>query len=172
MKKNHALRYRRLPAIALAAAVLIFLNGCSETPQQRYQRATDALTEARDARETAAENVAERRRALDRAESDLAAAREELEAAEARVNEAESAVNESVDDDVLFRAVQRALLDADRFDGAAIAVGVTDAVVTLNGTVPDAATREAAVATAADFPGVADVRDQLVVDKPDPDGAP
>ena len=166
------MRYRSLPAIALATAVVLCLNGCSETPQQRYQRATEALTEARDARQGAAETVTERRRALARAESELEAARDKLESAEARVQEAEAAVQDSVDDDVLFRAIQRALLDADRFDGAAIAVGVGDGVVTLNGSVPDAATGEAAVATAADVPGVADVRDQLVVDKAAPAGAP
>lgn len=147
-----------MPVLALA-----LLAACSEDPQHRYQEATQALEAARKARteaESAVEDrkqaLADQQRKLDQAKQKLAEARERLEAANQRVDEA-------VSDEVLFRAVQRAVLDPKRFPDAAIAVGVDDRVVTLTGTVPDAATKKAALEAAGAHPGVREVRDQLKI---------
>lgn len=150
-----------LSILVLAGTTL--LAACSQPPQQRYQAAVEALEQAREARAQAAETVATREQALAELKQKLAKARQQLQQAKARVRQAKARIDEVVNDAVLFRAIQRVMLNAERFAGAAISVGVENRVVTLTGTVPDKATERAALEAARSFPGVRAVRDQLTI---------
>lgn len=155
---------RNLAISALMAGTL--LAGCSQAPQQRYQAAVDALEQAQQAHSEAAATVTEREQALSKQKQKLAQARKQLQAVQERLQKARNRVDKVVSDQVLFRAIQRALLDSERFPSAAIAVGVEDRVVTLTGTVPDETAREAALAVTRNHPGVRSVQDRLAIARP------
>lgn len=148
---------------AVAIVALIAVAGCSEDPQQRYERAAANLETAKEARAEAQAAVDAKKAELRRLQEKLDAAEQRLAKARERLEQASEAVNASVSDEVLFRSIQRALLDEERFAGAAIAVGVQDRVVTLTGTVPDDATRKAAVRVAREHAGVKEVVDFIEV---------
>ena len=93
---------------------------------------------------------------LNEAEAKLKEARNKVEAAS-------QVVNKTVNDEVLFRTIQREVLDKKEFDKAAISVGVKNRVVTLTGNVPDEDTRKRAVKLAREQAGVKDVNDELQV---------
>ena len=121
--------------------------------------------------------VAEREAVLAEAEAELAASEETLATAEEardraiqavrdaeqRLRAAEDEVAEFADDDVLFRTVQRRLLEEKKLDGLAIAAEVHDRVVTLSGSVDDAELRDVAVTLAEETPGVRSVRSDIRV---------
>lgn len=143
--------------------LLLLAAGCSEDPQQRYERAAANLETAKQDRAEAQRAVTEKKAELARLQEKLDAAERRLSQARQRMADASLKLEKSVNDEVLFRSIQRALLDEKHFAGAAIAVGVRDRVVTLTGMVPDAATREAALETARGHAGVEDVVDFLTV---------
>lgn len=145
------------------AGLLLLAAGCSEDPQQRYERASVNLEAAKQARAEAQRAVTEQKAELVRLQEKLEAAERRLEQARERMAQASQKLERSVNDEVLFRSIQRALLDEGRFAGAAIAVGVENRVVTLTGSVPDEATRKAAIETARGYAGVEDVADFLEV---------
>lgn len=139
------------------------LAGCSEDPQHRYQAAAKALEKARADRAEAADAVEARKKALAEQQEKLEQAKQKLAKARERLQQANTHVDQAVSDEVLFRAVQRAVLDSERFPDAAISVGVNDRVVTLTGTVPDKATKQAALEAARKHPGVRELRDELTI---------
>lgn len=143
--------------------MLLLAAGCGEDPQQRYERAAADLETAKQVRAEAQRAVTEKKAELARLQEKLDAAERRLEQARQRMAEASLKLEKSVNDEVLFRSVQRALLDEEHFAGAAIAVGVKERVVTLTGTVPDEATHKAALRTARGYAGVKDVVDFLEV---------
>lgn len=156
-----------LPIALLAGAAL--LSACSPDPQEKYEQATEALKEAREARNDAQdkldakkEELAERRSKLNEAEAKLTEARKKVE-------EASQAVNETVNDEVLFRSIQRELLDKKHFKDAAISVGVKNRVVTLTGNVPNDKTRKQALEIAKSQAGVERVVDRMRVGEPQDD---
>lgn len=153
----------RLSLTAVLAGVLL-AAGCSEDPQQRYERAAANLEAAKQARAEAHEAVAQKKAELARLQEKLDVAEKRLQEARERMERASRTLDASVNDAVLFRSIQRAMLDPERFPGAAIAVGVQDRVVTLTGTVPDEATRRAAVELARAQPGVEEVVDFLEIE--------
>lgn len=153
---------RIIPIAGLVGALLL-AGGCSEDPQQRYERAAANLETAKQARAEAQRAVTEKKAELARLQEKLDAAERRLQLARERMAAASQKLERSVNDEVLFRSIQRAMLDEKRFAGAAIAVGVEDRVVTLTGTVPDEATRDMAVQVARGYAGVRDVVDFLDV---------
>lgn len=157
---------RNVFPVAFLVGTALFA-GCSEDPQQRYQDATQAMKEARAARADAEKAVEGRQEALDQQRQKLEQSKQKLAKARERLQQANQRVDEAVSDEVLFRAIQRAVLDSERFSDAAISVGVQDRVVTLTGTVPDKATHKAALKAASEHPGVRDVRDELTVSSDD-----
>lgn len=160
----------RLTLTATVVGLVFLVAGCSEDPQQRYERAAANLEAAKQARAEAQTAVDKKKAELRKLQEKLAAAEARLQKARERMSAASDAVDKSVSDEVLFRSIQRAVLDDDRFAGAAIAVGVKDRVVTLTGKVPDEATREAAMRVAREHAGVKDVVDFLEVDGGDGGG--
>ncbi|KEZ76796.1 periplasmic protein [Salinisphaera hydrothermalis C41B8] len=137
--------------------------GCSESPQEKYNDATSNLNDAKKARKQAQEKVADAREKVQDAQKNLKQAQNKLQQARQKVISATQAVNQTVSDEVLFRTLQKKLLDNDEFSKSAISVGVNQRVVTLTGTVPDQDTRKKAVQAVRSQPGVESVNDQLQV---------
>ena len=73
----------------------------------------------------------------------------------------EEEVGSQATDSMLFRTVQKRLLDDDQLEDVAIAARVEGGVVYLTGTVPDPALGERAAAIAADVPGVSSVQSRI-----------
>ena len=108
----------------------------------------------------------ERQAEFKAAQEELAAAREALREAEAQLSGFEAKVNLSATDVVLFRSVQKRLLDDGALKDVAIAARVDKGVVSLSGTVPDSKIRDRAVEVARATPGVTSVESRLQIVKP------
>ncbi|MES1931024.1 transport-associated protein [Salinisphaera shabanensis T35B1] len=142
---------------------LIVLAGCSETPQEKYDNAVEQLEEARESRNDAQEALNDKKEELQELQANLNESEAELKKARDKVAAASEAVNKTVNDQVLFRTIQRDVLNEKSFDKSAISVGVKDRVVTLTGVVPDEETRELALEKARSQAGVKDVVDELEI---------
>jgi len=152
-----------LPVALLVGAATI--TACSPDPQEKYEQATEALKDAREARNQAQEKLNAKKEELAKLRSNLNESEAKLRKARKKVDDASQAVNKTVNDEVLFRSIQRELLDKKHFEDAAIAVGVKNRVVTLNGNVPDDKTRKRALEIARSQAGVERVVDRLEVGK-------
>lgn len=150
--------------LVTAVVLTVLLAACGDDAQERYDRATEALADARDQRQEAQERVQDKQQELENLRDKLNKAEERLEDAREQLQKAKAKVSASVNDEVLFRTIQRKLLDEDRFGDAAIAVGVSERVVTLTGTVPDQATRDKAMKVAENQSGVKEVVDFLEIE--------
>lgn len=148
--------------IILLCAVM--LSACGDDAQKRYDRATDALQQAREQRDDAQQAVQNKQKELDELQSKQNDAQSRLDDARKQLQEAKDNVDKNVNDEVLFRTLQRKLLDQDRFGDSAIAVGVSKRVVTLTGTVPDQATHDKALKIANKQSGVKEVVDFLEIE--------
>lgn len=153
------------PATLLVALILALatLAGCSETPQEKYDNAVEKLQQARDSRNDAQDKVDAKKEELQKSQDKLDDAESNLQEARKKVEVASGAVNKTVNDEVLFRSIQRDVLDKKDFDKSAISVGVKNRVVTLTGNVPDEDTRKRALKLAREQAGVEDVVDELEV---------
>ena len=156
-------RPSRFIVIACLMLAALIVAGCSESPQEKYNDATSHLNDAKKARKQAQDKVADAREKVQDARKNLREAQDKLQQARQKVISATQAVNKTVNDEVLFRTLQKKLLDNDEFSKAAISVGVDKRVVTLPGTVPDEKTHKQAVQAVRNQPGVASVNDQLQV---------
>jgi osmotically-inducible protein OsmY len=136
--------------------VSILAAGCSESPQEKYNDALDHLSDVKEQAHDAQEEVTSAKKKLSKAKDQLKTARQ-------KVKKAQQQVAQVVSDDVLFRALQKKMLDNDTFSDAAISVSVANRVVTLNGSVPDQDTKHKAGQIAQQQTGVAKVKNQLEV---------
>lgn len=154
------------PAVVFVALMLglATLAGCSQDPQEKYDDAVEQLKEARESRNDAQEKVQSKKDELKELQADLNEAEATLQSARDEVEAAAQAIDKTVSDQVLFRTIQRDVLNEDNFDEAAISVSVNNRVVTLTGSVPDEETRERALKQAREQAGVKDVVDELEID--------
>ncbi|WP_423822641.1 BON domain-containing protein [Salinisphaera sp. SPP-AMP-43] len=152
-------------SIAIVCVLLsaLAVAGCSESPQEKYNDATSKLQDAKKARQKAKDTVADAKKEVKDAKQELDKAQDKLQEARQKVIAATQAVNKTVNDEVLFRTLQRSVLNKDEFAKSAISVGVNNRVVTLTGTVPDQKTHKKALQVVRDQAGVANVNDQLEV---------
>lgn len=148
--------------VGLATGLLVLACGGSD-PEVDLEQASRAVEEARAEVETAREVVRARESEVKEAQERLAEARSALLEAESEFAKREAVVNRSATDAVLFRAVQKRLLEDDDLSEVAIAARVSKGVVTLSGSVPDARLRDRAVEIARTTPGVADVESRIEV---------
>ncbi len=132
-------------------------------PQAAAQPAPGAEVPIRPPLEMARAEVEMLRRAVSEAEGRLDRARQQLAAAEERVAALEAERKAAVPDDVLFRRVQRRLLEDPALSEVAIAAEVSGGVVTLRGSVPDPDTADAAVKIAEAVEGVGRVDSRIEV---------
>ena len=113
--------------------------------------------------EKARETVQTRESEVKKAQERLAEARSTLREAESEFAQREAVVNRGATDAVLFRAVQKRLLEDDDLSDVAIAARVSNGVVTLSGSVPSAKLRDQAVEIARTTPGVGSVESRIEV---------
>jgi osmotically-inducible protein OsmY len=118
--------------------------------------------------------VAEAQQASERAEAEQQAAADGLETANEAYDQARNALRDAEQrlasltppppsDEEVFRRVQKQLLDAPALAQVAIKAEVAERKVTLHGSVPDEATRDAAVSIASAVDGVDSVESELRV---------
>lgn len=152
--------------IALAALLLVagLVSGCGDgAREERLAAASKAVATARSEVDEAQAAVDAKQAAADEAQSELANARERLKAAESRLADAKSEMAGLSTDDLLFRAVQKRLLEDDELEKVAIAAKVDAGVVTLSGSVPEEDIRKHALEVARETPGVVSVVDQISI---------
>jgi osmotically-inducible protein OsmY len=160
MKINN-MSYVSLLATLLIVAVAI--TGCSESPQDKYKDAIDNLKQAKQTRQDAQQTLQQKQQALANAKNDVKQAKSDLQSAKQKVAQAKQGINKTANDKVLFRTIQRKLVDDQNFSNSAISVSVNHRVATLTGTVPDQSTRKKALQTARTQPGIKHVVDSLKV---------
>jgi hyperosmotically inducible protein len=161
--RSAALRLARPVALAGAALALVLL-ACGESDREA------ALREASSQLEAAKQEVEQKQELVDRKRDAVEAAREELEKASGalekardRLAAAQERVGEYATDAVLFRSVQRRLLEDEKLERVAIAARVENGVVNLSGTVPSAKLRDRAVEVAKKTSGVVRVDSNIQV---------
>lgn len=154
----------RASTAAWAASLVLIALSCSEPdPEQALEEASAELASAREVLEEADADVDELRGRMRELETQLTDAERVRREAQQHVNEAEALVTERASDDVLFRAVQRRLLEDSKLADAAVTASVSSRVVTLTGQVANDALRKRAISVAQAAPGVSQVVSQLQV---------
>jgi osmotically-inducible protein OsmY len=155
---------KRWSAGGAALGLGILVIACGEpTAEEQLRAATEALV--------AAENAAsEARQVFDAREADLqraSAARDEAAAelrdAERTLGEAKASVGLHATDELLFRSVQKLLLEDSGLRDIAIRAVVSQGAVTLSGESPTLELRDRAVELAGSVPGVTEVTSRIAV---------
>lgn len=147
-----------LLSLALAASVL----ACGEpTREEKLAAALASRNDAQEAVDNAQAEVEETQAALTAAQQARRSAGQALAAAKHKLGEANAQVGLYATDDVLFRAVQKALLENSKLVDAAISARVVDGVVTLSGEAPNAKVRDRAVEVARAVAGVSSVQSHI-----------
>jgi osmotically-inducible protein OsmY len=147
---------------AIAAAALLLGCGGSD-PEVDLERASKAAEETRSAVEIAAERVKQREADVKQAQAKLEEARAALRQIKEELAKREAKVDRRATDEVLFRAVQKRLLEDRDLASVAIAAHVNNGLVTLSGNVPNTKVRDRATAVARETPGVQRVESQVQV---------
>ena len=157
------MRRARIRAILVTvAAALSFACGGSD-PEAELAEASEAADAARAEVETTRAAVEKREAEMKEAQQRLAEARAALLEAQQEFAKREQTVGRSATDAVLFRTVQKRLLEDGQLESVAIAANVTDGVVTLTGSVPNAGLSERAALIAGETPGVSSVTNRVRV---------
>lgn len=159
----NSLHPRTLLLLSILLVGAVSLTGCSKSPQQKYDSATSHLKDTKKALSEAKQKVSSQQKEVDEAQKKLVDLQQKVDAKRQKVVTATQAVDKTVSDQVLFRTLQKNLLDKDAFSNSAISVGVHNLVVTLSGVVPDQETHDRAIKLTRNQAGVADVRDQLQI---------
>jgi len=150
----------RFGSLLLAGALLA---GCGDSEEAKLAALTEELGTLREGLVETRAEVAEREAKAKAAQDSLAAARSEQRDAERRIAEIEKELGTHATDPVLFRMVQKQLLDDDDLEGVAISARVERGVVTLSGVVSEEKLRERAVKLAESVPGVVSVQDRIQI---------
>ncbi|NNL84719.1 MAG: BON domain-containing protein [Myxococcales bacterium] len=151
-------------AVVASVSLLAGLACGGSSEEAEFREASEALAEAQSEADVAREQVEVKRTALESAREALDDAEAELASAEDRVAEARTALARFATDDVVFRAVQLALLETPELADVAIRANVQDGVVSLWGSVGERKLRERAVEVAEAIPGVVAVENHIAVE--------
>jgi osmotically-inducible protein OsmY len=146
----------------LAAGLFALACGGSD-PAADLERASRAVDEARSRVGSAREVVTARESEAREAKKRLAEAQTAFREAQSELSESEAAVDRNATDAVLFRTVQKRLLEEGDLANVAIAASVTNGTVTLSGSVPNGKLRDRAVEVARATPGVQNVQSRIEV---------
>lgn len=153
---------RLLTILLTGAAALSFACGSAD-PEEELARASEAADAALEQVDTARADVEKREAEVKEAQKLLTEARATLREAQQEYAKREQTVDLSATDSVLFRAVQKRLLDDGALESVGIAAKVTDGVVTLSGSVPNAKLSDRAALVAGETPGVTSVTNRIKV---------
>ncbi|MEZ4215675.1 MAG: BON domain-containing protein [Myxococcota bacterium] len=139
-------------------------------PEDALDDAAAELATAIEHRAAADAEVERTRERMRELEDELGDAERVAREAAAHVAEAEQRVAALATDDVLFRVVQRRLLEDGELADAAVRVDVAGRVATLRGVVPDEEARARAAEIARSSPGVVEVVNELRSTAPPSEG--
>ena len=132
-------------------------------PPSGTARASEAADAAREKVDAARATVEQREAEVKEAQKRLTEARAALRDAQQEFAKREQSVDQTATDAVLFRTVQKRLLDDGELEDVAIAAQVVDGVVTLTGSVPNAKLSDRAALIAGETPGVSNVTNRIQV---------
>jgi len=142
----------------------LFALACGGSdPVVDLERASEAVDLARSRVDSAREVVTAREGEVQEAKRRLAEAQTAFREAQSELASSEAAVDRNATDAVLFRTVQKRLLEDDDLANVAIAASVRNGTVTLSGSVPDPKLRDRAVEIARATPGVENVQSRIEV---------
>jgi len=158
--RSRASARARFGSLFLAGALF---TGCGDSEEAKLAALTEELGTLREGLTETRAEVAEREATAKAAQDALAAARGEQRESERRIAEIEKELGTHATDPVLFRMVQKQLLDDDDLEDVAISARVERGVVTLSGVVSEEKLRERAVKLAESVPGVVSVQDRIQV---------
>ncbi len=147
----------------LGVLVLFAAMGCGGSEEAQLEALSAQLDELRAAVESAQGVVEEKEQGVAESESQLADARAKLAEAEEALAALEREAGAAATDPVLFRLVQKRLLEDAALEDVAVAALVENGVVSLSGEVPTAELRTRAGEIAQDVPGVASVENRIRV---------
>jgi osmotically-inducible protein OsmY len=163
-RRSHARAWLRLAAALLCGALAAPLVGCGgDDEEERLEELSKELSSLRAGLAERRELVNEREATAKAAQDELAEARGKLLESEQRIAEIEKEIGAHASDPLIFRMVQKALLDDDDLEDVAISARVERGVVSLSGVVPEAKLRDRAVKVAQDVPGVVSVQNRIQV---------
>lgn len=158
----------RAPKLATGLVLILITGGLAacgggseRSAEQMLNDAQQALRDARNDVLEASERLKEKEEALAVAKVEVEKAREQVHTAQAQLDSVEKTVDLKATDGLLFRAIQRKLLDDERLEEAVVSVHVDKGLVTLRGQVPSDEEKEIAVEIARQVPGVASVTSEL-----------
>jgi len=151
----------RFRALLIAGLLAVSCGGDDE--EARLEELSQELGSLREGLPEIRARVAERETTGKAAQDDLAEARGALRESERRIAEIEKEVGAHATDPLLFRMIQKQLLEDDDLEDVAISARVDHGVVTLSGVVPEAGLRERAVKLTESVPGVVSVQDRIQV---------
>lgn len=155
-----------LTLVILAAAAAVACSGGD--PEAELVEASEAANEARSQVEVTRDAVQKREAEVQEAQQRLTEARADLRKAQDEVAKREATVDRNATDAVLFRAIQKQLLEDRGLEGVAISASVRNGVVTLSGNVPEQQASDRAFEIAKAAPGVARVENRVKVVTSDP----
>jgi osmotically-inducible protein OsmY len=159
-------------SLGVACALLVLLACGGTDPEKQLRQASEEVAARTSVVEHARQELEQREQSLKEAEAEANRARQALRDAERRLEAARQEVAKHASDDVLFRTVQRRLLEDGKLQGVAIAAQVKNRVVTLRGSVEKAAQRDRALELARETPGVDGVESRIDVEEGSGDAAP
>lgn len=153
----------RLTWICVGLGMALLALACGSDPEADLEEASQAVEEARAQVAKDRETVQAREDDVQKAQKRLAEARAALRDSQGKLAQRETVVDRSATDIVLFRRVQKQLLDEDDLSEVAISVRVSEGVVTLSGSVPNEELRDRALEIARATPGVGQVESRIAV---------
>jgi osmotically-inducible protein OsmY len=160
----------RLSLIGAVVLAIALVAGCSESREEKFEKAMRAaesaqktVVSARKEVETELAKYEKASAAAEAAEKKLTKARSQLESAESSAAKARAEVAKWADDATVFRTVQRRLLEERSLRDAAVSARVQGGVAYLEGHVANASQRDRAIQVARETPGILDVQSQITV---------
>jgi len=153
----------KLTWICVGLATAFFALACGSDPEADLEEASRAVDDARAQVAKDRESVQARESEVQEAQERLVEARSALREAESELARRETAVDRSATDDVLFRTVQKELLEDDDLSKVAISARVSKGVITLSGSVPNEKLRDRALEVARAAPGATKVESRIAV---------
>lgn len=148
----------------LAALALALAFGCGEGERAaEFEEARKRVNDAQERLDAARTELEEREEALETARDRVQAARERVDESESELAEAREEVASYANDTLVFRSVQKRLLEDQALEAVAVRAAVEGGVVTLSGRVPSRDLQERAVRIAEETAGVVDVVSRIEV---------
>ncbi len=151
------------PLGLMLAVCLLQVSGCERSPEAEYDGASDAVARAERNVERRQANLEESEAAAARWARQMDRDRQALLDAKRDLAMAEGRLTESATDQVLFRSIQRQLLQDKTLRATAVAVRVEQGHVTLTGQVPEEELRARAQRSVAGTRGVKSVANRIEV---------